>query len=624
MAVFEEEDEGPRKPRPFRPFKSHEEYLYAMKEDLAEWLQSLYNLEVTADDFMEHLETGVVLCRHANRIIAVAKRWGHSIGECSREVIYRPDVQPGTFHARDNVHNFIQWCRAALKIKECLLFETDDLVMRKNEKNVVLCLLEVARRGYRYGMPAPILVQMEREIDAEIAAQEGGGESSRNTPPSSLSLRGSSDEGHEADDDSESEPLAAPRIVQPPAQIVTNDLRSLHERVAELLNRCSCPAQFPMIRVGDGKYRIGETQLLIFVRILRNHVMVRVGGGWDTLEHYLDKHDPCRCKSGRRISVNRVSPSSSGSIQVHLNSHNRPLSSGTSSSSRSSSVPTSPPSRRRSFDLSRTSPDDRTSWTSSRGSSGEDWTTPSSNRRHRGKGGRPSSADSSSEISEAEICRAGPDFLRRQRRFSPRKVMKFGESACSEDAEDSSLEPPSIMATPKSSPRSRIPMSQSPSPRHRWRTDDVLGRRLSASRSETSLFQSAVNRGSRTPAHQGARRGAVPGTRPRSSSSTRTASSSPARTPEWNPKRRTLSLQSSPVKPVPPLLEEILNDSEVLDSDEKILERMERLINAYRAREASPDSSLTDDFSSPIRPSIKNIRRNSISKIPVLTWHARQ
>jgi len=25
--------------------------------------------------------------------------------------------------------------------------------------------------------------------------------------------------------------------------------------------------------------------------------MIRVGGGWDTLEHYLDKHDPCRCRS---------------------------------------------------------------------------------------------------------------------------------------------------------------------------------------------------------------------------------------------------------------------------------------------------------------------------------------
>lgn len=32
-------------------------------------------------------------------------------------------------------------------------------------------------------------------------------------------------------------------------------------------------------------------------QILRNNVMVRVGGGWDTLGHYLDKHDPCRCTS---------------------------------------------------------------------------------------------------------------------------------------------------------------------------------------------------------------------------------------------------------------------------------------------------------------------------------------
>jgi hypothetical protein len=28
--------------------------------------------------------------------------------------------------------------------------------------------------------------------------------------------------------------------------------------------------------------------------------MVRVGGGWDTLSHYLDKHDPCRCRTQHR------------------------------------------------------------------------------------------------------------------------------------------------------------------------------------------------------------------------------------------------------------------------------------------------------------------------------------
>ena len=31
--------------------------------------------------------------------------------------------------------------------------------------------------------------------------------------------------------------------------------------------------------------------------------MVRVGGGWDTLQNYLDKHDPCRCRKGEITQI---------------------------------------------------------------------------------------------------------------------------------------------------------------------------------------------------------------------------------------------------------------------------------------------------------------------------------
>lgn len=48
------------------------------------------------------------------------------------------------------------------------MFETEDLVLRKNEKNFVLCLLEVSRRASRFGMSAPTLIQMEEEIEEEI------------------------------------------------------------------------------------------------------------------------------------------------------------------------------------------------------------------------------------------------------------------------------------------------------------------------------------------------------------------------------------------------------------------------------------------------------------------------
>ncbi|KOX69628.1 GAS2-like protein 2 [Melipona quadrifasciata] len=50
--------------RSYRPFKSSEEYLVAMKEDLAEWLNALYpELRINVDNFMDRLDTGVALCK---------------------------------------------------------------------------------------------------------------------------------------------------------------------------------------------------------------------------------------------------------------------------------------------------------------------------------------------------------------------------------------------------------------------------------------------------------------------------------------------------------------------------------------------------------------------------------
>ncbi|NXA35227.1 GA2L2 protein, partial [Eudromia elegans] len=173
-------------------------------------------------------------------------------------------AQPGTFQARDNVSNFIRWCREEMDIKEVLMFETEDLVLRKNEKNFVLCLLEVARRASRFGVSAPTLVQMEEDIEEELRQE-------LEWPPGEAPL---------------------PRPPRRP-----QDLQNLDQMVQSLVSRCTCPVQFPMVKVSEGKYRVGDSSTLIFVRILRSHVMVRVGGGWDTLEHYLDKHDPCRCTS---------------------------------------------------------------------------------------------------------------------------------------------------------------------------------------------------------------------------------------------------------------------------------------------------------------------------------------
>ncbi|NWR81064.1 GA2L1 protein, partial [Centropus unirufus] len=263
-----------------RPFRSSEEYLEAMKEDLAEWFNTLYDLDIQVDTFLESLETGCHLCRHANNVNRTALDFQQRHPEVAthmrvpqNEVVFQAkNVVPGSFIARDNVSNFIQWCRQDLGIQDVLMFETNDLVLKKNEKNFVLCLLEVARRGSKFGMLAPMLIQMEEEIEEEMRDQMAYGV---------LGTR------------QESRDQQVPTYPGRSRPITLCDLKNLDELVRGALGArvlYGHPAvsyQWPMGAWGD----TGALQ------VLRSHVMVRVGGGWDTLEHYLDKHDPCRCSS---------------------------------------------------------------------------------------------------------------------------------------------------------------------------------------------------------------------------------------------------------------------------------------------------------------------------------------
>lgn len=108
--------------RSIRPFRSCEEYLYAMKEDLAEWLKDLYGVEITVSNMVQVLETGALLCAHANNVTRAAADFQHKHGRAHAHlpttgVIFTSSAQPGTFLARDNVSNFITWCRNEMHIK---------------------------------------------------------------------------------------------------------------------------------------------------------------------------------------------------------------------------------------------------------------------------------------------------------------------------------------------------------------------------------------------------------------------------------------------------------------------------------------------------------------------------
>lgn len=353
-------------PRPLKPFRSRSAYIEAMKEDLSEWLNRLYiDLELNADSFFSQLETGAIICRHANNVTQMGRNsmleqaanesggsssnddsletslhqnaslsspspecdqqqpkhllainsfvdqlqhphhYHHDIGHqslnhrhrhsttnssisslatnsssASRQrlsltgssvisprqdrhidwfrvniVPYKADAQPGTFFARDNICQFIMWCRS-IHVRECLLFETDDLVARKNEKSFILCLLEVARIGFKVGMPTPLIIQLEQEIDREIEndakLQNALGAVNEKQLDSSHADKEISDDiqtaSHNEDDHNNnglkaandnkqayecvSQELGEEQDYGPKPQVITNDLLSLHEKVS--------------------------------------------------------------------------------------------------------------------------------------------------------------------------------------------------------------------------------------------------------------------------------------------------------------------------------------------------------------------------------------------------------
>ncbi|CAF3987323.1 unnamed protein product [Adineta steineri] len=515
-----------------QPYSTTDEYLYAMKEDLADWLSNMYPdwQPITADNFLECLENGALLCHHANNVNDAARKMNSLsiLTDCK----FRTGARPQTFNARDNVSQFIKWARRIAGVREVLMFESDDLILRKNEKNFLLCLLEIARFGARFGVSVPAIIKLEDEIEQEIARDKQAQsqtltelkylqrkeaeeeeekikarrikeiEDEKNTfettnyqsthnndkqinqDPSNTFLstnpngtnwlhdrvthiselsnnnnnnskQRQNSEASDHDDsrasneintttinlnetskytrtlDGSENPVEVPKYirtfddkentaeipkytqtfderedstgilkhnqnfderehsVETPKYTQTFDEREdstgipkhtqafderenptgkakyvqtfderenpkytqtfderenpveipkyirtiddkensseipkytqtlddrehpiepppssshLHKTVIKIANSCCCSQRFPVIRIGEGKYRIGENGAIIFIRILRNHVMVRVGGGWDTLENYLNKHDPCRRSGGHHRS----------------------------------------------------------------------------------------------------------------------------------------------------------------------------------------------------------------------------------------------------------------------------------------------------------------------------------
>lgn len=164
----------------FQRWEKENELLWAMLEDETEWLAKLFpDIIITPELFFFALEDGVVLCRLANLIQETAEQYGrkNKVKVPAKRFKFHKSIpkknkQLALFKSRENVSAFLAWCRQ-IGISDSILFESNDVVeadeCREGCREVVICLMEIARRasGSFKFTPIPKLIQLEKEIEIE-------------------------------------------------------------------------------------------------------------------------------------------------------------------------------------------------------------------------------------------------------------------------------------------------------------------------------------------------------------------------------------------------------------------------------------------------------------------------
>ncbi|XP_076370434.1 growth arrest-specific protein 2-like [Tachypleus tridentatus] len=324
----------------FQIAKRQEENLIPLKEDLADWINKILDVEtITIENFMEALDNGIIICKLAKLIQRKAEscRQEGLSSEVVPQMSFKcwENARSKSFFARENAENFLKWCRK-FGVREAVIFESEGLVLHTQPRAVVLCLLELGRIASKYGIEPPGLVKLEKEIDEHESTGSTIASDSESispvpslipiysprmecTPPSlsPVPMPKTDDSSSSvsptpmctgADSTDSVASASSQNSVSPP--LLPSPVRSnetpvkprpkssdLDKKVMQIADDV-LEDKAQIKKVSEGRYSVAGKS--VFVRLLKGrHVMVRVGGGWDTLEHFLSRHrvtDPSQVK----------------------------------------------------------------------------------------------------------------------------------------------------------------------------------------------------------------------------------------------------------------------------------------------------------------------------------------